>query len=350
MSRDVTPEATADPLLQRYWEANAFDPAHPDPALRSAVLAHARQVAIDRLPATKRARTAANDSAWNWRALGSLAVIGLLGLLVLQFDRGSPEEKEIAFGKSSPTAAPAQELSAPESTPAGSTETGPPKAPRSKATDSATDPRSSKVESAPLPAVTTPPQAPENPAKEQRAAQAEVATQQPGSSPPQTLPPPTFNHQEPPVPAPAAAPASDSPANPPAPNPVATAASGAQVLTQARAPSVPTNAEKPDTVQGLARERSTIAAVPPIATALLTAIAGNDVERVRQRLAAGADPNQRDGADRTPLMAAAQRGNAEIVRLLLAAGADPALRDAQGLNAADLAERAGHTDLLPLFR
>jgi Ankyrin repeats (many copies) len=86
-------------LLQRYREANAHDAARPAPALRETVLAHARAAAAARAetPAPAR-RPAANDSAWTWRAFGGLAVIGLAGLLVLQFERGAPEEKEAALG------------------------------------------------------------------------------------------------------------------------------------------------------------------------------------------------------------------------------------------------------------
>ena len=89
-----------DPLLQRYHEANALDPARPDPALRERVLAQAReQAALNaRAPAVPPRPEAANDRIWTLRALGSLAVLGLVGLLALQFDRSPPEEREVALG------------------------------------------------------------------------------------------------------------------------------------------------------------------------------------------------------------------------------------------------------------
>ncbi len=91
MNRDHLPPTPDDALLQRYREANELDTARPGAALRENVLAHARAVAASRLETPPpNARPAANDSAWTWRALGSLAVIGLVGLLVLQFDRGTP--------------------------------------------------------------------------------------------------------------------------------------------------------------------------------------------------------------------------------------------------------------------
>lgn len=86
-----------DPLLKRYEEANALDTARPDPALRDTVLAHARAAAeARRVPGAGRPR-AANDGAWRWRALGGLAVLGLATLVVLQFDRGTTDERETAL-------------------------------------------------------------------------------------------------------------------------------------------------------------------------------------------------------------------------------------------------------------
>lgn len=47
----------------------------------------------------------------------------------------------------------------------------------------------------------------------------------------------------------------------------------------------------------------------------------------------------------TPLMMAAREGQPAMVRLLLEAGADPAPRNTEGLTAAQVAERAGRTDI-----
>nr|MCU0927506.1 hypothetical protein [Hydrogenophaga sp.] len=97
-----------DALLQRYHEANALDSARPSPALRERVLAQARAVAAQAAQdtTTPTRPAAANDSAWKLRALGSLAVFGLVGLLALQFDRGTPEEREVAFGQAPRPSAP----------------------------------------------------------------------------------------------------------------------------------------------------------------------------------------------------------------------------------------------------
>jgi hypothetical protein len=335
MSPDSMPPKQSDLLLQRYREASALDTARPGAALRETVLAHARQAASERpVAAVAPANTAANDSVWTWKAFGSLAVMGLVGLLVLQFDRGSPEEKETAFG-TAPTPAPAARAPAAE----------PPSAPTSDSPQPA-----SASASAPRP---TPPEAlraaPARPSAAERGkTTAVVPTPTPVETADTAAPPPsapaTLHQAAPsavalPLPLPA-----EAPAAPPPPKAAAT-----PVLAEASVADAATD-KAMDTPRALARERQAVTAAAPLAPSpLLIAIASDDPERVRQRLADGADPNQRDGAARTPLMAAAQRGNAEIVRLLLSAGADPALRDAQGLSAADLARRAGHAALLPLL-
>jgi hypothetical protein len=109
-----------DLLLRRYAEANTLDDARPSPTVRKAVLAQARVQAAAQAQALhiaaqatshRSARPAANDSAWGLRALGSLAVLGLVGLLALQFDRGSPDERELALGR--PSVSTAQKPAAP---------------------------------------------------------------------------------------------------------------------------------------------------------------------------------------------------------------------------------------------
>ncbi|HEX5738888.1 MAG TPA: hypothetical protein VFY22_10280 [Hydrogenophaga sp.] len=96
-----TADTAPDRLLQRYREANALDEARPSAGLRDAVLAQARaQLAKGPThpPIQPHRLTAANDRTWTLRALGTLAVLGLVGLLVLQFDQGTPDEREVAFG------------------------------------------------------------------------------------------------------------------------------------------------------------------------------------------------------------------------------------------------------------
>jgi uncharacterized protein len=61
-------------------------------------------------------------------------------------------------------------------------------------------------------------------------------------------------------------------------------------------------------------------------------------------LAAGADPNARNGAGATALKFAATFNQPDLIRRLLVAGADPAARDAQGHTALDLARFNGYAE------
>jgi ankyrin repeat protein len=76
-----------------------------------------------------------------------------------------------------------------------------------------------------------------------------------------------------------------------------------------------------------------------------SAVAGRHGDMLAALVAAGAEVNvaQRDGW--TPLHGAAQHGDVATVDLLLEAGADAAARNDDGITAADLADRAGHSAL-----
>jgi ankyrin repeat protein len=54
----------------------------------------------------------------------------------------------------------------------------------------------------------------------------------------------------------------------------------------------------------------------------------SDVAKMTRMLDAGLDPNARDAAGYTPLIAASRTGNVPMIRLLRSHGADPNLRDA----------------------
>ena len=95
----------SDELLARYREACAADPRVPAESVRAAVRAHAQMVAKAEqqagpalTPHGVQPPPAANDPRWKMSALASVAVLGLAGLLILQLEHGTPEQKEVALG------------------------------------------------------------------------------------------------------------------------------------------------------------------------------------------------------------------------------------------------------------
>lgn len=70
--------------------------------------------------------------------------------------------------------------------------------------------------------------------------------------------------------------------------------------------------------------------VTATAMSLQKAAEQGDVDRLRELLAAGADPSEFDSMGRTALVVAAGAGQPQIVKLLIAAGANPSLPDRVG--------------------
>ncbi len=259
-----------DPLIERYREANALDPARPSDSVRENVLARARAVA--NAPAGKARPAAANDAFWRWRALGGLAVIGLATMVVLQFDRGTPEERDAVRAPAAPRAtAPAAEPSSTPSVPPAPAPSAPPV--------SATPPPR------PAPPVAAKPAAPPPPPPEARARSAESVA---------------------PAPAPAPARAQDGAAD-------AMSESAPAARSQAR----------PEAQGALAREVDVNAVDAQGRTALMRAALQGDTARVRRLLDAGADPGRRDREGRNAADLAREAGHAAALSLLEAASAAP---------------------------
>ncbi|CAN7404304.1 ankyrin repeat domain-containing protein [Massilia sp. LjRoot122] len=83
-------------------------------------------------------------------------------------------------------------------------------------------------------------------------------------------------------------------------------------------------------------------------TALHYAAAGGSEDIARLLIARKAKldaVSPRDSGAYTPLMMAAREGQPGLVRLLLEEGANPRLKNTEGLTAAQIAERAGQTDI-----
>ena len=140
MTSDQLPRPTDDELVARYHEATALEDAAPGPDLRDAILAQAQvlawkhadtmaddgEPAIDEVAAGARpasaepvfhselppppalAVEAANDRRWFVPAVASVAVLGLAGLLALQFGRAPADDQNVALGRATaPQAEPA---------------------------------------------------------------------------------------------------------------------------------------------------------------------------------------------------------------------------------------------------
>jgi hypothetical protein len=329
-----------DPLLRRYQEANALDEKRPGAALREAVLAQARRQATARQPSQAiEPGAAANDSHWKLRALGSLAVVGLLGLLVMQFERGTPQEQDMALG------APGPRADAPSPDASSGIATGP--AAAAKASDApaappavaqAAPPPPGPVPLRPAPArKATPPVAPAAPEATAAIAPMQAAERMVAPEAPETM------ARAAPAPAMDAAPAMAQAESP---------ATMSRAPSAAPAPGTPGGSRTAKRREIVAESQSGTArdAASPQLPPLHAAAAKGDLDRLQNLLAQGQDINARDRLGRTALMLAAMGKQKNLVVALMHAGADAGLRDPAGLSAADHATRAGHSDWLPLLQ
>jgi Ankyrin repeats (many copies) len=319
MTQDQNTSAASDALLARYHAAQAAldapEASGPSAQTRTTILNYAAELATNSVaaPAIKQGsnslkdteKPAANDSQWKIRALATVAMFGLTSLLLLQWDRGTPQEKEVAFS------------------------TAPP-------------PVAARSESAAAPAPAAAPVAP-GPAKTEMPVDAAVTSKDAAKSKPAQLPDRQNTAPRPAVPvrddktsAPEAA--SSKPPNeqgamaqaiaPPAAVP-------APVLGAAPAPAEPAMRAAPaakaaehGAAQSVRREDAPNAASPPNA-ALFAAIRSGDAAAVQQALANGADKNAKMSG--TPAITlCVQSGKLDLVQLLAAAGADVNAPDAQG--------------------
>ena len=339
----MTQPEQPDELVLRYRQASAQDASRPAESVREAVRAHARAVvaAHRQDPAAPAARrdVAANQSHWKMSALASVALVGLTGLLLLQFDRGTPQEKELVQGS-----AVVGTLPAPPATP--------PATPFPAAVD--------KSQGA-VPADRAP--EPEsglrvNPSRGSMRRQ---------SDPPGAIRAPAA-HDEPVQPMPSS-PGAGAPPAPAVANEAVPAAPAAKLAGRVAAPvlpsvrveaddaAVPAPAPPARALPGargtMAQEQSGASAQParrqrdgarmePDPTVTLSDIArAGDASQLAQLIARGAALDGADEAGQTPLMLAVINSHAEMVRRLLAAGANPLLQDRDHLTALAHARRLG---------
>lgn len=331
----MTEPAQDDGLLQRYREASAQDTARPGAHVQASVRAHAEMmIAANRQAAAEEitAPPAANQSSWRLSALAGVAVLGLSGLLFLQFERASPEEKDTAFGQQRQGATPTPPSALPE--PANASAAGEGDATSKRLAETS---GRAKATARATPTETAAPVLP--------AAQAQSSLPPPAAeaAPSGQRDNPTGSVQGA-LAGKDALPASAPPAMA-APSPAA-----ATAATQARA-IAPRALQKSQSapVASADSARARAESEVPLSKPLLDAARSGSARQLADLLQQGAPMNSVDEAGRTPLMLAAMQGHADTVRQLLAAGARITATDKDGLDAAQLARRQGFEDIARLI-
>jgi hypothetical protein len=355
MSSNRRNEPPQDDLLERYSQAKAELPDGlpdaPGSALRERIMQAAREqiYAIntiasraDSMPGSgikglENAKKnqinkppAANDSIWNIKLVASLAVMGLSGLLWLQFEHGTPQEQEAARSAmpsarvaTSPTAPalPAPPVAAAQAelsqAPAAAQKTIPTPAPASPTAQSkkSFEPKNPAASSD---AAIAPAPSPPSPASA-ATANANTGSEQLENS--------RARQQE-------AAPAIAVPA----PSQMERAAPPTDVANKAQA-SAPTARYATPTARALA----------PSSDKLFSAIEAKDAAALREALTQGASPNARRSDSNTALHQGVIQRWAEGVRILLDAGASKEAKNSKGHTAADVALELGYADMTELL-
>jgi hypothetical protein len=426
---DPHPESGGDELIARYREAVQMEGIGPGSPLRAAVLAQARALARQRsreqedaqnhataavdapenmvqnirqtsavsgLPSESTSQPsrpragAANDKRWLISAVASVAVLGFVGLLALQFDRGNQAERDLALGKTTapaPVAIPAP-VPAPAAEPAPASvqeahaassqisapRPAPPARPRAPAAMPAPPPAPAPVAQDAMQneaAISTRQSAardeyplhrsPESAVRKTQTAPAEMAT----ATVPATAPAPALAAAPPPPPAPTQAPdrqdwavsAAEARSQSKAEQvleytPTAPVAAGAASATTVAPVAAPPAAARSRTQAAPEAAQTSAApadrAAPPVPSPqqrLWAAVESGQIDAARAVLAQGTSPNAADDEGRTALIRAARRGDEAMARLLIKAGADTRRVDRAGLTAADHARRTGHKAL-----
>lgn len=368
-----------DELIRRYREASAQDASRPGPQVRAAVRAHAQMLAASKAAAGDQpvaeavpvaSRTAANASRWKISALGSVALVGLSALLLLQFERGTPEEKAVAYGppraEVSGAAEPSEKPSVASVAPASAVNRAAPDgsavlkeraAEPADALQSTPPPNRAKALAKRAPSVAetksasvsddaaAPSGFPGSPAASADAAAAPGAAPPPAPSAEVAQPAPAQRSRSAKAAPPSTGQTAPSAAAEATPPPAATARS-AQAAADSRSDSTPNAANKnlaappanADTGSASALEQA-------LREAARAGRAGQLEDLARQGVAL----DSRDSAGRTALMLAAMNGHTRVVQKLLALGANTALVDAQGQSAAQQAKRRGHAHIADLI-
>ncbi|MEO7108463.1 MAG: ankyrin repeat domain-containing protein [Rhodoferax sp.] len=336
-----------DELLERYADAVAQDPRKPSDRVRNAARAHAQML---RDQATNAVQTvevkpnttqpAANQSQWKLSLVASLAVIGFAGLIYVQIDHGTPDEREAGLGVAAPaptpTKAAAEEIAhkeealSPKPAPEP-TATPTPTQIAAKATSNATARRADPAQTVNAPDATqeSDKRLADTVSDSARLDEARVQ----GFTEASARKAPAAHVAVPPSPVPHAPPAPVVIAPPP---PAPAVADAAPALSPAPRLSAAPRARNMQTAS-------------PSAAFLEAARTGN-TDGLQQLLTQGVAINTRDDNGNTALMLAVRHQQVSIVRTLLAMGADSNLTNREGLTALQLANQLGLADMVQLLQ
>lgn len=364
--------APDDELVGRYRQASELEDARPGAHVRDAVRAHALMQAssaagkasLSVAPGLNQA--AANQSRWKLSALATVALVGLTGLLVLQFERGTPEERDTAFGQrqaeaSRPAAAPAlappaararsMEQAAEKRTATLPTRTiaqdGESDLSSSAAKSTIQKPDARDMEHRPELAKAAPAQSPSTATREVESTKSvgdsSLLTDVPASPPGRVGRSIAAAPSAPPDPYPSSAPHAEMPERSLVQKDAVS--SDPQGPAQTSAPPAP-NLPNRKTIGALSAKSEPSAPASP--NLWQAARAGNSAE-VERLIGQGAPVNGADELGKTALMLSATNGKTATVLKLLALGANPSLTDREGRTAAQQARRLGHTQLADLI-
>jgi hypothetical protein len=338
--------------LERYADAVAQDMRRPSERVRNAARAHA-QMLRDQAAMTQRAQSvtppkpAANQPQWTISLVASLAVMGLVGLLYVQIDRGTPEVRDAALGTGTRNETVAAQPAAPP--PAAASP-----APAARVDAAPTDQTSPHGSATGAVAKATPPTAaprdvPLAPAKE-LAPSTSTAAQAP---PPAQLQPEARAAAAKAYGAPVAE--ADSMANTGASRDAKRSTSNTESTLRAApaaamAPVAPAPAVTAMAAPPAAQLRARDAGVAPAAAQFLDAVRTGQLDATQRLLAQGVAINTRDDQGNTALMLAVRHQQVPMARKLLEWGADASLLNHEGKNALQLANQLGLADMAQLLQ
>lgn len=337
---------TADELLQRYADAAAQDTSRPSAQVREAIRAHASMLAQARTatptePPVAPSPNAANQSRWAVSLLASLAVVGLSTLLMLQIDRGSPEDREVAM------VAPKPAHTAPERPTATTT--------ASVTTADAAAPPPPAAARAPKPAPAPAPareRAEAAPPRAGNAPEPDLARARESVAPPTVLE--THTKAQPLGTAQGVladnAPAPAAPPPPYAPPAAAPRADSVANMTQHKATAQPHSERSITAPAPAAQARAQLHQSTPPATQFIDAVHNGQIAIAEALVRQGQSVNTRDDRGNTALMLAVRSRQTGMAAKLLALGADNRLVNHEGLTALDLARQLELHDMVQLLQ